>query len=217
MLLPLVLCLAWCVASGAGWDAVAAPGGNATADDLEQRHSREVDFAPLGPRPNATQDLRQPMSCVVGRREKANRTRHGLVVCALVRDEAPFLREWLAYHAVAGVDHVYVYDDGSSDGWRAAVAPFAALGFVMICAILGIPCQCHTTSIQMDNSDDTGIQTISLYDDLRTYKYQHCGFHGVTFHSNVTIYTFLANAWFYNTAINQSILCTCQSWYRWRY
>ena len=69
MLLPLVLCLAWCVASGSGWDAVAAPGGNATADDLEQRLKQKdaVDFAPLGPRPNATQDLRQPMSCVVGR------------------------------------------------------------------------------------------------------------------------------------------------------
>ena len=34
-----------------------------------------------------------------------------VAVVAIVRDEKPFLDEWLAYHRLLGVDHFFVYDD----------------------------------------------------------------------------------------------------------
>jgi hypothetical protein len=44
---------------------------------------------------------------------------HGMdkiVVCAIFKDEAPFLLEWLALHKLIGVDLFVLYDNGSSDG-----------------------------------------------------------------------------------------------------
>jgi hypothetical protein len=32
-----------------------------------------------------------------------------------VKDEGPYLREWIEYHRLVGVEHFYLYDNGSSD------------------------------------------------------------------------------------------------------
>ena len=39
-----------------------------------------------------------------------------IAVCAIFKDEAPFLLEWLAFHKMIGVDLFFLYDNGSSDG-----------------------------------------------------------------------------------------------------
>lgn len=39
-----------------------------------------------------------------------------LAVCAIFKDEARFVEEWVAYHALIGVDHFFLYDNGSTDG-----------------------------------------------------------------------------------------------------
>jgi hypothetical protein len=38
-----------------------------------------------------------------------------LGVTVIVRDEAPYLPEWLAYHHALGVEHFFIYDNGSTD------------------------------------------------------------------------------------------------------
>lgn len=42
-------------------------------------------------------------------------------LCACFRNEAEHLLEWLAYHAVIGIDHVVLYNDRSDDAWRDAI------------------------------------------------------------------------------------------------
>ncbi len=39
-----------------------------------------------------------------------------IAVCAIFKDEAHFLLEWLAFHRMIGVDLFVLYDNGSSDG-----------------------------------------------------------------------------------------------------
>lgn len=39
-----------------------------------------------------------------------------IAICAIFKDEAPFLLEWLAFHKMIGVDLFVLYDNGSSDG-----------------------------------------------------------------------------------------------------
>ena len=39
-----------------------------------------------------------------------------IAVCAIFKDEAPYLLEWLAFHRLIGVDLFVLYDNGSSDG-----------------------------------------------------------------------------------------------------
>jgi hypothetical protein len=39
-----------------------------------------------------------------------------IAICAIFKDEAPFLLEWLAFHRMVGIDLFVLYDNGSSDG-----------------------------------------------------------------------------------------------------
>ncbi len=39
-----------------------------------------------------------------------------IAVCAIFKDEAPYLLEWLAFHKMIGVDLFVLYDNGSTDG-----------------------------------------------------------------------------------------------------
>jgi hypothetical protein len=45
-----------------------------------------------------------------------------------VKDEARFLPEWLAYHCNIGVEHVFIYDNNSSDETEAIIDPFVTRG-----------------------------------------------------------------------------------------
>ena len=49
---------------------------------------------------------------------------HDLSVVAIIKNDAHYLEEWLNYHLVAGVDHFYLYDDGSSDNTREILEPY---------------------------------------------------------------------------------------------
>ena len=40
----------------------------------------------------------------------------GVAIVAIVKDEAEYLEEWLAFHLALGVDHFFLYDNGSTDG-----------------------------------------------------------------------------------------------------
>ncbi len=39
-----------------------------------------------------------------------------LAICAIFKNEAAFLLEWIAYHRIVGFDHFYLYDNDSTDG-----------------------------------------------------------------------------------------------------
>ena len=39
-----------------------------------------------------------------------------LTVCAIFKNEAPYLLEWIAYHRTIGFDHFVLYDNDSTDG-----------------------------------------------------------------------------------------------------
>lgn len=43
-------------------------------------------------------------------------TKFNLTVCAIAKNELPYLLEWIAYYRVIGVDHFIILDNDSSDG-----------------------------------------------------------------------------------------------------
>ena len=55
---------------------------------------------------------------------------HDLAVVAIMKSEAPYLKEWLDYHLLAGVDHFYIYDNDSPDNQAEIVAPYVEAGLV---------------------------------------------------------------------------------------
>lgn len=56
--------------------------------------------------------------------------RFALTIAVLIQNEALWLPEWLEYHLLpsVGVDHIYLYDDASTDQLNAAVEPYVARG-----------------------------------------------------------------------------------------
>jgi len=55
-----------------------------------------------------------------------------LALCAIFRDEAPYLAEWLAFHRLVGVDHFFLYDNGSADRPEDVLRPFLTEGCVTL-------------------------------------------------------------------------------------
>lgn len=55
-----------------------------------------------------------------------------LSICATYRDVAEYLREWIEFHRIVGVDHFYLYDNGSEDDHREALAPYVSDGIVTV-------------------------------------------------------------------------------------
>lgn len=66
------------------------------------------------------------------RDRRAGAFRHELAIGAIFRDEARFLDEWLAFHHARGVEHFYLYDNGSSDDSRAVLGPWLSKGVVTL-------------------------------------------------------------------------------------
>jgi hypothetical protein len=55
-----------------------------------------------------------------------------LSVCAIYRDEADYLREWIEFHRLVGVERFFLYDNASEDHHREVLAPYLADGTVVL-------------------------------------------------------------------------------------
>jgi len=56
--------------------------------------------------------------------------RAALAVCAIFRDEAPVLAEWVLFHRLMGVERFYLYDNGSVDDPGSVLRPFVEEGWL---------------------------------------------------------------------------------------
>lgn len=55
---------------------------------------------------------------------------HDLAICAIIRNEAPYIREWVNWHLLVGVTKFYLYDNGSDDGTLWVLRPYEDAGIV---------------------------------------------------------------------------------------
>jgi Glycosyltransferase family 92 len=55
-----------------------------------------------------------------------------LSVCAIYMDEAPYLREWIEFHRLVGVERFFLYDNESTDAHGEVLAPYVADGLVVV-------------------------------------------------------------------------------------
>lgn len=45
-------------------------------------------------------------------------------MCAIIRNEAPYLAEWITHHLATGFEHFYIYDNLSTDSPETVLEPF---------------------------------------------------------------------------------------------
>ena len=55
-----------------------------------------------------------------------------LSIAAIYRDEAPYLREWIEFHRLVGVERFFLYDNFSLDDHREVLAPYVDEDVVVV-------------------------------------------------------------------------------------
>ncbi len=68
--------------------------------------------------------------------------RHELAAVLIIKDEAVYIKEWIDYHLLVGIDHFYVYNNDSSDNLTEILKPYVADGLVTYHSIAGRCAQC---------------------------------------------------------------------------
>lgn len=59
-----------------------------------------------------------------------NNYTHQLSIISIFRNEDRFLKEWIDFHRVVGVDHFYLFNNGSHDEYLAVLQPYIDKGIV---------------------------------------------------------------------------------------
>jgi Glycosyltransferase family 92 len=68
---------------------------------------------------------------------------HYLSICAIFKNEARYLEEWIEFHRGVGVSHFYLYDNESSDDPLSVLCPWIEKGLVTLVAWPGRARQRH--------------------------------------------------------------------------
>lgn len=55
-----------------------------------------------------------------------------LAACACLGYDVPYLREWLEFHRIAGVERFFLYNNGDREGQRQLLAPYVRDGVVVL-------------------------------------------------------------------------------------
>ena len=55
-----------------------------------------------------------------------------LAICAIFINEAPYLREWIEFHRLVGVEKFYLYQNRSEDDWQSILKPYIDEGLVEV-------------------------------------------------------------------------------------
>lgn len=54
-----------------------------------------------------------------------------LSIVAIMKNEAPYVKEWIEYHLLVGVDRFYIYDNESTDNLKEVLQPYIETGIVI--------------------------------------------------------------------------------------
>lgn len=58
--------------------------------------------------------------------------KYNFSICAIFKNEVKYLKEWIEYHRILGVDHFYLYNTGSEDSFQEVLSPYIKEGIVTL-------------------------------------------------------------------------------------
>lgn len=68
----------------------------------------------------------------------ANAYHYELAIGAIFRDEAPYLKEWIEFHKLVGVEHFYLFNNASTDDYQSVLQPYIDRGEVELLQWLAV-------------------------------------------------------------------------------
>lgn len=69
---------------------------------------------------------------ILSRTPKRKDAKYYVSICAIFKDEARYLEEWIEYHRLVGADHLYLYNNFSSDNYQKILKPYIEEGYVTL-------------------------------------------------------------------------------------
>ena len=131
--------------------------------------------------------------------EKYDNPKVYLSIVAILKNEAPYIKEWIEYHKLVGVERFYFYDNGSTDNTREILNPYIKDGTVVYNYIEGkclqnpayadaiVKYKNETRWLAIIDLDEfiVPIEKDNIQDFLKDYeKYPAVGINWVMFDSN---------------------------------
>ena len=58
--------------------------------------------------------------------------KYNVSICAIFKNEAPYLKEWIEFNNIVGVDHFYLYNNNSDDNYKEILKPYTQKGLVTL-------------------------------------------------------------------------------------
>ena len=88
-----------------------------------------------------------------------------LTACLMFKDAGSYLEEWLEFHLLVGFDHFFLYDNNSSDDYRAVLDPYIARGQVTLTVWPGVAQMKHILAHCLDTNRQEGRWMAFIDDD----------------------------------------------------
>lgn len=58
--------------------------------------------------------------------------KYDVSICSIFKNEAPYLKEWIEFHLIVGINHFYMYNNNSSDDFNLILKPYIERGIVTL-------------------------------------------------------------------------------------
>lgn len=65
-------------------------------------------------------------------RKRYRNTKYYFSICCIFKNEARYFKEWLEFHRIIGVDHIYAYNNDSDDNFHEVLKPYIDEGYVTL-------------------------------------------------------------------------------------
>lgn len=70
--------------------------------------------------------------CYILSRGNFEKKKYNVTICAIFKNEARYLIEWIEYHIIIGIDHFYMYNNNSNDDYLNILQPYINKGIVTL-------------------------------------------------------------------------------------
>ncbi len=74
-----------------------------------------------------------------------------LAIAAIIKNEAPYIKEWIEYHKLVGVEKFYIYDNESTDNTKEILSAYIKSGEVIYKSFPGERMQCKAYNHAVKN------------------------------------------------------------------
>lgn len=58
--------------------------------------------------------------------------KYNVSICAIFKNESLYLKEWIEFHRIIGIDHFYMYNNNSDDDFQSILDPYIEAGIVTL-------------------------------------------------------------------------------------